>query len=73
MQVLCLDICGYTCVQRANLESLQSFLDDHPPAHEQQGGVQAAENESVHRKMLALMALDRPAAKPGSRCVFVRA
>eukprot|EP00983_Pelagomonas_calceolata_P059517 1145949-Pelagomonas_calceolata.AAC.3 len=48
--------------QRANLESLQSFLPDS--AGQQEGS--AAENESVHRKMMALMALDRQ-GKPSNR------
>lgn len=51
-------------LQRANLASLQSLLEGTPAAHA--GGAaaalaaSAAEDESVHRKMLALMALDRP-------------
>jgi len=59
-------------VQRGNLESLQSLLGEHPQGsegsqHHSEGS--AAENESVHRKMLALMALDLP-GKQGTRCVW---
>lgn len=54
-------------MQRGNLESLQSFLEGQGPDGAQHSDSQAsaAENESVHRKMLALMALDRPEKQGG--------